>query len=661
MGKAWIAIGVVLVTLVAGAMGYTIASAVLTFKALGFSADIDFGYIAQNYLWIRDRRPDNFQLINLIIGGAAVAGLMMSLAMSGSALTRFGQTHWQKRGEMKANGFFGKPGTGFILGKLGSPKSRARYITSKVFPHALIVAPTGRGKTTGFVIPNLLTWQGSAVTLDVKGECFEATARHRAAQGDKVYRFAPTDWEGKRTHRYNPLLRIYELEDPARQQMELQLLATLFLQSDNDRVQGLLKGGIDLFVAAGLLAFQRKKPNLGEIYRIAASGGNKQKEYVARSHEIDNKAAKLIFTRLASTNNDTLTSYVSLLMTSGLDQWQNPAIDEATQGSDFDFRTIRKKPFTVYLVVQPLMVKPLAPLIRLFFSDLLSAMQEKEPGKDEPWPVMIMLDEFNRLGKMPIVVESIETLRTYRGHLAVVTQTIPALDEIYGENTRRALQGNAGVKLYLTPSDEKTIEELSKAVGKTTKTVITQSRSIGKNPFEGRSQSTRTEETSLLPEDEARRLALDEIIMVVDAQMPVRAKRIQYFDDRLFAAIHGAQTGKLPFPQPGKGGGGVSGSESGGSGQNADQVGIGAKPHRQDERLNGTQQVSAPKSVARVKKRSGAVHVVVEEGQRQQEMNFADQGEMQLEERDCGDRGRLHLAVDDLGGLEDQLKLGELS
>ena len=659
MGKAWIAIGVVLVTVVAGAMGYTIASAVLTFKSLGFSADIDFGYIAQNYLWIRDRRPGDFQLINLIIGGAAVAGLMMSLAMSGSALTHFGQTHWQKRGEMKANGFFGKPGTGFILGKLGSPKSRARYITSKVFPHALIVAPTGRGKTSGFVIPNLLTWQGSAVTLDVKGECFEATARHRAAQGDKVYRFAPTDWEGKRTHRYNPLLRIYELTDPARQQMELQLLATLFLQSDNDRVQGLLKGGIDLFVAAGLLAFQRKKPNLGEIYRIAASGGNKQKEYVARGHEIDNKAAKLIFTRLASTNNDTLTSYVSLLMTSGLDQWQNPAIDEATQVSDFDFRTIRKKPFTVYLVVQPLMVKPLAPLIRLFFSDLLSAMQEKEPGKDEPWPVMIMLDEFNRLGKMPIVVESIETLRTYRGHLAVVTQTIPALDEIYGENTRRALQGNAGVKLYLTPSDEKTIEELSKAVGKTTKTVITRSRSIGKNPFEGRSQSTRTEETSLLPEDEARRLPLDEIIMVVDAQMPVRAKRIQYFDDRLFAAIHGAQRGELPFPVMGESGAGGSGSESGCTGQNADQDGIGAQPHRYGERSSGPQQVSVAKSASRVKKRSGAVQVVVQEGQRQQEMNFADQGEMQLEERDGGDRDCLDLAVDDLGGLEDQLKQGE--
>jgi len=660
MGKARIAIGVVLVTLVAAAIGYTIASAVLTFKDLGFGADIDFAYIAQHYLAIRDRRPDDFQLINLIIGGCAVAGLMLSIAMSGSALTRFGQTHWQKRGEMKANGFFGRPGTGFILGKLGPPKSRAKYICSKTFPHALIVAPTGRGKTTGFVIPNLLTWQGSAVTLDVKGECFEATARHRAAQGDKVYRFAPTDWEGKRTHRYNPLLRIFELTDPARQQMELQLLATLFLQSDNDRVQGLLKGGIDLFVAAGLLAFQRKRPTLGEIYRIAASGGNKQKEYFARGHEVDNRAAKLIFTRLASTNNDTLTSYVSLLMTSGLDQWQNPAIDEATAVSDFDFRTIRKKPFSVYLVVQPLMVKPLAPLIRLFFSDLLSAMQEKDPGPDEPWPVMIMLDEFNRLGKMPIVVESIETLRTYRGHLAVVTQTIPALDEIYGENTRRALQGNAGVKLYLTPSDEKTVEELSKAVGKTTKTVVTRSRSIGKNPFEGRSQSVRTEETSLLPEDEARRLPLDEIVMVVDAQMPIRAKRIQYFDDRLFKAIHDVQTGELPFPEPG--GGGLQGTlplsvqvmpmfpRSTGGDAN-ETVSESADHVRGESKQPPTRADGSPKKSAAV------VQAVVAEAQRQMEMDFAAQVPATDSERESDDE-QVRNAVGGLEELESTLKQG---
>lgn len=550
MDKGKMALGIVLLTLVGAALGYVIASAWMSFRDFGLRADIDFFFIAQNYFGLRQFRFDDFRLINLIIIGFGLAGLLLSAVLSGSALTRFGRTHWQKPAEMKRHGFFTKPGAGFILGKMGKPKSNAKFISSSVFPHALIVAPTGRGKTTGFVIPNLLSFSGSAVVLDVKGENFEATARHRAAQGDDVYRFAPTDWKDKRSHRYNPLLRIAELKDPNQQQMELQLLATLFLQTDSDRTAGLLKGGIDLFVASGLLAFERRRPTLGEIYRITASGGDKRKEFLKRRDEVQNKAARLIFERMASTNNDTLTSYISLLMTSGLDQWSNPAIDAATRESDFDFRTIRKKPFSVYLVVAPNMVRPMAALIRLFFSDLIASLQDNEPGKDEPWPVMIMLDEFNRLGKMPIVVESIETLRFYKGHLAIVTQTIPALDEIYGENTRKALQGNAGVKLYLTPSDEKTVEELSGAVGMTTKRVVTRSRSIGRNPFEGRSMSERTEETSLLPKDEARRMPLDDIVMIVDAQMPIRAKRIQYFDDPYFKRVHAAQKGELPFPEP---------------------------------------------------------------------------------------------------------------
>jgi type IV secretion system protein VirD4 len=283
-------------------------------------------------------------------------------------------------------------------------------------------------------------------------------------------------------------------------------------------------------------------------------------------------------------------------------------------------------------------------------------MQEKDPGPDEPRPVKIMLDEFNRLGKMPIVVESIETLRTYRGHLAVVTQTIPALDEIYGENTRRALQGNAGVKLYLTPSDEKTVEELSKAVGKTTKTVVTRSQSIGKNPFEGRSQSTRTEESSLLPEDEARRLPLDEIVMVIDAQMPVRAKRIQYFDDRLFKAIHAAQTGELPFPQPG--GGGPQGNlppsmrampmtppPNGSRGPGADAEGV---RQAADGKPSGKTDV-APKKTAPV------VQAVIAEEQRQMEMDFeglvAD-----AETVGVDDDAQMRSAVDGLDDMEAMLQ-----
>ncbi len=79
--------------------------------------------------------------------------------------------------------------------------------------------------------------------------------------------------------------------------------------------------------------------------------------YLKRSQEVKNKSAKLIFERIASTNNDTLTSYLSLLMTSGLETWDNRAIDAATATSDFSFRYIRRRPHAIYLVVESEMVR----------------------------------------------------------------------------------------------------------------------------------------------------------------------------------------------------------------------------------------------------------------------------------------------------------------
>lgn len=547
MDKGKIAGGILSLTLVGLAIGYVVATGYLTIRYGLSTQAFDVTLLAREYRALGVSAPRDFLWVNLILAGFGIAALMLSVTLLGDALTRFGTTHWQTRGEMKRNGFFAKPGGGFLLGKLGPPKSKRPFLVSKTFPHALIVAPTGRGKGVGFVIPNLLTYKGSAVVLDVKGENFRETSRFRASMGDKVFRFAPTDWD-RPTHRYNPLARIAAMTNPDRQQMELKLTAKLFLQTDNEKLSGLLAGGIDLFVAAGLLAFERGVPTIGEIYRITASGGDKQKEYLKRAQEVKNTSAKLIFERMASTNNDTLTSYLSLLMTSGLDTWDNRAIDAATATSDFSFRDIRRRPHAIYIVVESEMIRPLAPLIRLFFSDLIASLQAHEPGDDEPWPVMIMLDEFDRLGKMPIVAESIKTLRSFGGNLAIVTQTIPALDEIYGENTRRSLQGGAGVKLYLTPSEQKTIEELSKAVGKTTKRVVTRSRAVGRNPFEGRSVSERTEDTPLLTEDQARRMDLDEVILVIDAQMPIRARRIKYFEDPALKVLHAGQAGSFPYP-----------------------------------------------------------------------------------------------------------------
>lgn len=41
---------------------------------------------------------------------------------------------------------------------------------------------------------------------------------------------------------------------------------------------------------------------------------------------------------------------------------------------------------------------------------------------------------------------------------------------------------------------------------------------------------------------------LDDIVLMVDAQMPVRAKRIKYYEDRFFREIFDKQSGELPYP-----------------------------------------------------------------------------------------------------------------
>lgn len=539
---------VFIIALIAMLIGYTLASGYAQYHYSLPKLDILF--IAQNYGAIKDDDQRAYVIINAIIIILTFAGLLLGGKVATEDLTRFGRTRWQTRRDMERRRFFANPGLGFVLGKPGSPTKKAPFIVSADHPHCLLVAPTGRGKGVGFVIPNLLTYKGSAVVLDVKGENFDKTSRHRKKNGDIVYRFAPTDWS-KPSHRYNPLARVGKMENPAQRMMELQKIATLFLQTKGQGGDEFLPGATDIFVACGMLSYELTKVTLGEIYRYAVQGGEPKAQYAHYARIAQNDATKILFNKLANTTEKTLSAYLSVLTSSGLGTWANPRICALTDESDFEFVSFRRRPQTVYLVVPPDDIASIAALIRLFFSDLIASIQGAgEPGEDEPFPILIMLDEFDRLGKMPIVAESIKTLRSYGGNLAIVTQTIPALDEIYGQNIRLSLQGGAGIKLYLTPSEEKTIADLSAAVGMTTRRVVSKSKTIGQGAFSGVNVSERTEEKPLLSEDEARRLPKDEVVIVVDADMPIRAKRIQYFADRTLKPIFEAQGGDYPYPAP---------------------------------------------------------------------------------------------------------------
>ena len=70
--------------------------------------------------------------------------------------------------------------------------------------HVLCFAPTRSGKGVGLVAPSLLTWPGSAIVHDIKGENWQLTAGWRARFG-RVLLFDPTN---PVSAAYNPLLEV---------------------------------------------------------------------------------------------------------------------------------------------------------------------------------------------------------------------------------------------------------------------------------------------------------------------------------------------------------------------------------------------------------------------------------------------------------------------
>jgi type IV secretion system protein VirD4 len=484
--------------------------------------------------------------------GALVLTGFVLLASFGQTLTQYGKARFQSKAEIRRNGLLRPMGAGLVFGKLGKPTAKAALIAADYdkFPHCLVVAPTRAGKGVGYAIPNLLLFPGSMVVLDVKGELFEATSRHRQAQGDEIFYFSPFDFEHP-SHRYNPLERVARIPHPDECYTELAKIADYFLTvSDKGSAGDFLTEGRDLFIAAGLLAIERGRPTIGEISRILFGQGATQAAYSAHAAEVKHTSAAQTFRKFAGYSDRTLSSHASVLSGAGLSLWNNPAVDRATSGNDFSFADLRRRPMAVFLVVNSDAIKTLAPLIRLFFGELIATLRASMPDPEkEPWPVKIMLDEFDQLGRMPIVVQSLKQLAGHGGRVSIITQSIPGLESTpYSENERLGIESAAGIKLYLAPNDKKTAEEVSASLGKTTKLSVSDSLSRDHTGSLRRSIARRNEERPLMSPDELKKLDRDTVILVPERQNPIMARRIVYYEDPCFRALMDGQKGPLPYP-----------------------------------------------------------------------------------------------------------------
>ena len=185
-------------------------------------------------------------------------------------------------------------------------------------------------------------------------------------------------------------------------------------------------------------------------------------------------------------------------------------------------------------------MEALAPVARLFFQSVTAALQSKMPDKDEPLPVLLLLDEFKSLGRMDTILNAATVLRGYGGRMLFVVQGIPNIEEVYGRAGAEGLMNACQLHAYMSINDPRTKAMLSRSLGTfeiTTEQEST-SRTLGKQGL-SRTRTQQRSATRLLSEDAINRLGPDTILLIPQNARPVRARKVRYFEDRELRKLAG--------------------------------------------------------------------------------------------------------------------------
>jgi|TARA_R110002126_G_scaffold264149_3_gene407127 type IV secretion system protein VirD4 len=461
----------------------------------------------------------------LIGGGLLLIGLIYALWARGAPL--HGAARFARESEVKRHGFRAR--SGIVLGRKGG-----RFLTFGGSEHVIVEAPTRSGKGTGIVIPNLLTWQGSVVILDVKRENYDASAGFRAHYGQDVYLFNPTDREG-RTARYNPLAYINR-DDPDDVIIELQKIATMLFVAPDHGEAFWSNGARTGFAGVGAwIAETSDEPlTMGAIYRHLNQGD-------ARSffkRELGNPELKLSVgcrTALAdfAGGSDNSFADVKKTITNVLGLWLNPLVDAATSASDFDLRQLRKKPISIYLGVSPDELDRIAPLYNLLFQQLIDLNVRELPGEATPIPVLVILDEFARLGRASVIASAFSYVAGYGIRLLPVIQSRSQLRGVYGEHVADEIVANCGVEVAFTPKELRVANDLSERIGYVGQDSVTKSLTIN-GLLANRSKSISEQRRALMLPQELMQFSAYKLILLRGGIPPIIGSKIAYFSSRFF-------------------------------------------------------------------------------------------------------------------------------
>jgi type IV secretion system protein VirD4 len=427
--------------------------------------------------------------------------------------------------EMRKAKLFEKKG--FMLGKY-----KGQYLIESSAQHILLFAPTGSGKGVGFVIPNLLFWEESVIVHDVKLENYETASGYRfSVLKQKVFLWSPADQNGV-THCYNPL--DWVARDFGGLVDDIQKIAKFLLPKEEfwtNEGRALVTG-----LMLALYADPSKPKTLGEVLRSIRS------EDLAYSLAVMLDTFGGVMHPVAYMNlnaflnkADKERSGVCSTASSSLELWSNPFVDTATSKSHFNIGTFRTVATTLFVGITPNNIERLQPLLKVFYQQCATLFTSRMPTKKEKKKVLLLMDEFPTLGEMSEFKVGIAYYRGFNVKLFLVVQDTEQLKDLYKDAGMNSFFANSYYRITFATNTQSTARMISGLLGKTAVESTadrTKSKYIDLNPG-AKDVTVRKVERDLLKEQEVINLPRDEEIILIEANPPVKCKKIRYFEDKM--------------------------------------------------------------------------------------------------------------------------------
>ena len=334
--------------------------------------------------------------------------------------------------------------------------------------HIGVFGESSRGKTTGIVIPTMGMFPGPQFILDTKGNLADQWRQHNRSDSRvlKEFRCSALDKNPYWIDLFEPMRQ--DPENASGHAWELAETLLPIIPGDSSAVwreaaQNLLAGALLYYFKKGLsfadALAQFCTNNCADVIKAISESSDREAElFIKELMGLESKVLLNIGLDLKNTARLLTTPIIRHAVTQEAHREQLSLSEFAMGLTEFD----------IIFEVPDASLDQIRPLLELLIKQLmhfLSKRPDRFSVENPPSNILLLLDEFPRLGKITSIKEGLNFLRSRGVTFVLSMQSIASLEQIYGNADSRVILDNLRYKVILGATDVQSEEYFSKLVG----------------------------------------------------------------------------------------------------------------------------------------------------------------------------------------------------